>query len=340
MLVLPPEESIRVSSHSGFDPRGLGFERPVKRKKSVMYQFGESKIFGPLPPASSRPKGIEPLRAFVVGEKLGSNSPYVQEPYRMHLFFGGNADAFNNLQVLANDLSGLRADVERALPGKVFCAANRDDDDIASLDSWLCSIHWWAWIWTGCPYRTKPQVVYAGRTYPTDPGDDAVKSKLSFSMFDCDVLAASAATLSMILGFLEEPSEGIRPCPAQPDVPEVAPHDTQTRGIEDGSQTAAKTDAMLATWNALTDRQRNCMRAMLELRAFDPDSRRGAAEIAVKAEGLGANVVGFKEPLSLLVSRHLAGSKTGRKGGYWIAGSGREVLAVANVAQAADNGAS
>ena len=80
-------------------------------------------------------------------------------------------------------------------------------------------------------------------------------------------------------------------------------------------------------WDALTDRQRNCMRALRELRAFDADSRKSARDIAKKAEGRDANVNGFKQPLSDLVARRLLQSKTGREGGYWLADTGRELLA-------------
>jgi len=91
-----------------------------------------------------------------------------------------------------------------------------------------------------------------------------------------------------------------------------------------------------ADWNALTDRQRNCMRALLELRAFDADSRKTAEGIAVRAEGRGANPSGFKEPLSDLVRRGLVESRTGRAGGNWLTVEGREMLRLADLGEGAN----
>lgn len=80
-------------------------------------------------------------------------------------------------------------------------------------------------------------------------------------------------------------------------------------------------------WNALTDRQRNSLRALHELGARYADSRRDAKGIAAKAEGPQANCDGFKQPLADLVHRGLAKSRIGRKGGYWLADRGQKLLA-------------
>lgn len=97
------------------------------------------------------------------------------------------------------------------------------------------------------------------------------------------------------------------------EVPTQPPDDSELRG----------------EWNALTDRQRNCLGALHESRAFDADSRRCAKDIAASAEGRDAKAAGFKEPLSNLVVRKLTQRKTGRKGGYWLTARGRELLAAA-----------
>ena len=84
----------------------------------------------------------------------------------------------------------------------------------------------------------------------------------------------------------------------------------------------------LGDWDDLTDRQRNCMRALSELSAFDADSRQSASDIAVKAEGPDAKVDGFKEPLAALVRQGWARSKIGSSGGYWLTSGGKTLLAI------------
>lgn len=79
------------------------------------------------------------------------------------------------------------------------------------------------------------------------------------------------------------------------------------------------------------------MRALLEMRAFDAESRRSANEIAPRAEGRGANVSGFKVPLSDLVNRGLGECKRGCKGGYWLTGDGRGLLAAFDIDSATDD---
>lgn len=88
---------------------------------------------------------------------------------------------------------------------------------------------------------------------------------------------------------------------------------------------SARKQTAIDDWNKLTDRQRDCLRVLAEARAFDVDSRLRADDIVVKAEGRGANVNGFKLPLSELVLRGLVTSKTGREGGYWLTAEGRSL---------------
>ncbi len=63
---------------------------------------------------------------------------------------------------------------------------------------------------------------------------------------------------------------------------------------------------------------------MLELKAFDKDSRRTRQEIAEKAEGAGVNVDLYAEPLADLKHRGLIDSITGRGGGSWLLAPGAE----------------
>ena len=96
-------------------------------------------------------------------------------------------------------------------------------------------------------------------------------------------------------------------------------------------------DSGNVVWNAVTDRQRNCMRALLELTALDAESRQTTDEIAVRTEGREAKANAFKEPLSDLVGRGLVESKTGRQGGYWLTVDGRELLAAFDIDSVGDN---
>ena len=99
----------------------------------------------------------------------------------------------------------------------------------------------------------------------------------------------------------------------------------------------ARSSAKLGDWNALTDRQRDCMRALLELKALDTDSRRRGQDIAVKAEGPGANANAFKGPLRNLVLRGLVQSRIGSAGGYWLTRHGHRLLAAFDADFAAVN---
>lgn len=85
-------------------------------------------------------------------------------------------------------------------------------------------------------------------------------------------------------------------------------------------------DVVVGDWNRLTDRQRDILRVLWEAKALNADSRMRADDIATKAEGRGANVNGFKQPLSDLVLRGLVASKMGREGGYWLTIDGRNVM--------------
>jgi hypothetical protein len=88
--------------------------------------------------------------------------------------------------------------------------------------------------------------------------------------------------------------------------------------------TSEKTKALSDT---LSLRQWNALQAMDELKAFSPDCRATAKEIADKAER--ASTDAFKHPLRDLVEKGLiasTGSRGGAGGGYWLTAEGLAVL--------------
>ncbi len=93
-----------------------------------------------------------------------------------------------------------------------------------------------------------------------------------------------------------------------------------------GPETAGVDGPPAAIWNALTDRQRGCLIALRELRAFDADKRQRTDDIAKHAEGPAVDPAGFKEPLAELVNRGLLESKRGAGGGYWLTTDGAALL--------------
>jgi hypothetical protein len=218
------------------------------------------------------------------------------------------------LQRLAADVNDVQDDVTRAMFGNrstgcVFFHDSALYGKKQALDSWLCTVHWWAWLCRASPFSTKPQVVIGDRAYAVEPTDDVIKSRLSFSSFHCDILTASVVMLSFLIRFLDKPPiyGSIYPCEEHAE----------------GDGTVQPDPLKRRDWTELTSRQQHCLQAMLELKAFDRGSRQCAEDIAVKAEGPAANVNGFKGPLAGLVEAKLAASQTGREGGYWLTESGR-----------------
>lgn len=80
-------------------------------------------------------------------------------------------------------------------------------------------------------------------------------------------------------------------------------------------------------WNSISQRQRDAMRAALELGAVDAETAATADRIATRAEGRNANVNGFKAALADLVLRGMIESKRGRCGGCWLVRDWRQFLA-------------
>ena len=133
--------------------------------------------------------------------------PLAQEPYRIHLFFG-HGEGQAAFGALAADMVNLSTDVRRALElrfGGVFYHANDclHDETAAFLDSWLCTIHWWAWKATDSPLYTSPKVVFGGTGVESHRMDEAVRQKLSYSLVNCDVFTATARTIDLILRFFD-----------------------------------------------------------------------------------------------------------------------------------------
>lgn len=79
-------------------------------------------------------------------------------------------------------------------------------------------------------------------------------------------------------------------------------------------------------WERLSDRQRNCLQALFEFRAFEVDARRNATEVAQRTDGGTAKGNSFKEPLTRLVKSGLAKSRSHRGGGYWLSLEGRALI--------------
>jgi len=73
----------------------------------------------------------------------------------------------------------------------------------------------------------------------------------------------------------------------------------------------------------LSERQTELLVAMLELKAFESDTRRTTAEIAEKVEGRGAQSEKYKQPMAKLAKMRLVDRKEGAGGGCWLTVAGR-----------------
>ncbi len=73
----------------------------------------------------------------------------------------------------------------------------------------------------------------------------------------------------------------------------------------------------------LSDRAQIILVAMLEMDAFDSDSRRSTEEIAAKGLGGHADANAHKGVMAELKTCQLVESKTGRGGGCWLTAAGR-----------------
>lgn len=252
MLVLPEGEYLRVPPPPGGHPLGGS-----SHHMPPAVTFGESKVAAVLPPEDSWPCDLEPIRAVVAEQEFSPYRPLAQKPYRVHLFFG-NPAGMAALQSLAADLVNLSDDVGRAIfrnqmLDTVFyhspdCLHGKDAE---ILDAWLCTVHWWAWKAVNSPIHTQPHVVFGGSAIPADRRDHAVDEKLSFSILDCDIFAATAATIDLFFRFFKQPPDLVWPAdyPPEPRPEETAPAgngESATSDSRECSQTPAAGSALPA----------------------------------------------------------------------------------------------
>ena len=73
----------------------------------------------------------------------------------------------------------------------------------------------------------------------------------------------------------------------------------------------------------LSGRAQDVLLAMLELKAFDADSRQSTAEIAARAMGIDVDANSLKSVISELSTRQLIQTREGRGGGCWLIKNGR-----------------
>lgn len=239
MLVLPEGEYLRVPPPPGGHPLGCSsYHVPPA------VTFGESKVAAPLPPEDCWPPNLEPIQAVVAEQEFSPYRPLAQRPYRIHLFFGEPA-GMAALQSLAADLVNLASDVGRTIfrnqiLDTVFfhspdCIHGKDAE---ILDAWLCTVHWWAWKAVDSPIHTQPRVLFGGSAIPADRRDHAVDEKLSFSVLDCSIFAATVATIDLFFRFFKQPPDLVWPAdyPPDPQPEETAPAGDGERATSDSHQ--------------------------------------------------------------------------------------------------------
>jgi hypothetical protein len=73
----------------------------------------------------------------------------------------------------------------------------------------------------------------------------------------------------------------------------------------------------------LSSRSQDMLVAMLELKAFDSDSRRSTAAIAKHALGAGADANSLKSVMSELAIHQFIRTREGRCGGCWLTEAGK-----------------
>ncbi|GIW90170.1 MAG: hypothetical protein KatS3mg109_0602 [Pirellulaceae bacterium] len=73
----------------------------------------------------------------------------------------------------------------------------------------------------------------------------------------------------------------------------------------------------------LSDRAQEVLVAMLQLKAFDSDSRQSTAAIAARAMGAEADANSLKPVMSELATRRLIQTRAGRGGGCWLTKAGK-----------------
>jgi hypothetical protein len=72
------------------------------------------------------------------------------------------------------------------------------------------------------------------------------------------------------------------------------------------------------------DLEKDALRALLKLRAFDSDSRVTAEKVALTADPRGTSLEKYKRPLGSLKDKGLVESQRYRGGGFWLTPAGRK----------------
>jgi hypothetical protein len=132
--------------------------------------------------------------------------------------------------------------------------------------------------------------------------------------------AADAEAAVAEIGGAADPSAG------------VTPDGTATSGQAAGQAQSVQRQTSAARqarddWESLSDRQRECLLALFELKAFRVDDRRTANEVAERALGRHATKDGLVRVLADLVQRNWIKSQSGCRGGYWLPPAGRKLVA-------------
>jgi hypothetical protein len=88
------------------------------------------------------------------------------------------------------------------------------------------------------PIHTQPRVVFGGSAIPADRRDHAVDEKLSFSVLDCDIFAATVATIDLFFRFFKQPPDLVWPAdyPPEPRPEETAPAGNGERATSDSRE--------------------------------------------------------------------------------------------------------
>jgi serine/threonine-protein kinase len=207
MLVLPRGKSVRIP---------LAASQPIGSRDCPppgLFTFGVSKIATPLPPKECWPELLPPLRAVTVDQDFHPYKPLSREPYRVHLFFGHDESAVQNLLKILKEIIGLDEDLQRAVFGRVSQLSelifnpkeSRHGDDEVVIDRWMCTLHWWAWKVKGAPFSTRPQIVFGNKGIPTNFLDPAIGEKLAFSWIEQNIFSCTIEVLRIFMKFMDEP---------------------------------------------------------------------------------------------------------------------------------------
>ncbi len=200
-------------------PRGETMQIPCVSNGSANFilpipsGFGSSQIATELLPSSCWPKQFAPLFAVPIEKDFSPYQPLLVEPYRVHLFFGDEG-GFSELCSLASDIYALRRHLKNAL-GRNKTGPRNESFLYESarqihgmreeaLDSWLCSMHWWAWNEKDFKFHTSPKLLSGGLGIPIGFDNELFKNDLSYSVVGSNVFENSFETLRFFLRFIND----------------------------------------------------------------------------------------------------------------------------------------